>query len=276
MKFEKNIIMATLALTVVMLFGSIAFADGCCDCDVEEITVETTYSGSGQYCMQTIVPTSNGFFTDSVGADANNYNGYQYVTSDGVSAMSYDEANVSGGGIIGTSQTSYYQEDDRLTITTFGSCVTNNGTLGAFVYVQGTHNYGTLGAYGNGFMCIEFNQISYLNDTFDYAIKQGAGTSNGGQVYGEYESFENEAWGSEAVNSNSGLYWTDIETSQSLDVCDEFSTDWMTNKIELSNNGTASLQRSINASGNSTYTYYEMLNPRTTTTSSTTTTIYED
>lgn len=269
-------IFGTVIVAALLFATSMAFA-GCGDCQIRGVEVYTEYSGSGEYCLQTTVPAGeNTYYTDSVGASAEHYEGYQYVYSDGSYGYSYDSASVEGGSLM-TSQRSYYNDGVQELVTTYTTCITSGGQLGALVYVSEKSGYGYQAATGPGFVCVEFSQLNYLDGNFDYYIETGAASYLNGEVSSmTYFYPEGQVWGTDYTSSEDGLLWIETETTESVDLCTDMMTEFMTNTVELNNTGHATYISTAGVEGNATFEYGASLNPRrTTTTTSTTTTVEE-
>ena len=261
----------TAIAAALFLFMSMAFAE-CCDCQVSDVTIQTTYEGSGQYCLQTTVPAGEGtYYSDSVAANSGHYEGYQYVYSDGASASSYDYGESSSGSFM-TQQKSYYSGEGHQTITAYTTCITGDGKLGAMVYVSGNKGYGFQGASSSGFVCVDFTMLDYTDDTPNYYIDTGASALTGGEASSmTYYMPSEDVWGASALEADDGEIWMDIQTTQSLDLCTALMTEFVNEQVNLSNNGTAHYLTTARTEGNATFTYVSGLNTRATTTSTTTT-----
>lgn len=268
-------IFGTVIVAALIFATSMAFAD-CSDCHITGAEIYTEYSGSGEYCLQTTVPAGeNTYYTDSVGASAEHYEGYQYVYTDGSYGYSYDSASVEGGNL-SSSQRAYYDDGTQVLITTYSTCITSGGHLGALVYVSGKYGYGYQGALGPGFSCVEFSQLNYLDSDFDYYIHTGAASYTDGEVSSmTYFYPDNQVWGTDYTDSDDGIVWIHTETTESIDLCTELMTEFMTNTMELNNTGSAEYISTAGISGNATFVYEASLNPRVATTTSTTTTLEE-
>lgn len=253
--------LAAFALFAV-LFSATAFAD-CSDCQITGVSYEMTYEGSGQYCEKTTMPAGGAYYTDSVGINAEHYEGYQFGTTDGASATTYDYVNVTEGTAVSEQKSYYYNPENNMsTLNVFTTCITEDGKLGAMVYVSGNSGYGMQSAASEGFACIEFSQLNYLNGEFDSGLETGTAAMEGGQVIGMTYFSGNDIWGISTADSNDSLMWLKTDTTKSVDLCAEFETDYITDIQELSNTGAASFFTEIETTENATLDYDAYLNPR--------------